>query len=64
MPTNMAMLIRSKIGSLAEGPFAVPGVKKLACRDGYRLRVTTGGGCIFWMVMLIAEIGPRGGVYQ
>lgn len=68
MPMNMAMLIRSKIGLLAEDPFGTPGVKKLAGRDGYRLRV--GDWRVLYLLdgqrlrVLITEIGPRGGVYQ
>lgn len=68
MPLNMAMLIRSKIAVLAEDPFATPGVKKLSCRDGYRLRV--GDWRVLYLLddqrlrVLITEIGPRGGVYQ
>ena len=68
MPPNMALLIRDKIASLAEDPFAAPGVKKLAGRDGYRLRV--GDWRVLYLLdgqrlrVLITEIGPRGGVYQ
>jgi len=68
MPTHIAILIRGKIGSLAEDPFGAPGVKKLAGRDGYRLRV--GDWRVLYLLdgqrprVLITEIGPRGGIYQ
>ena len=68
MPTNTAMLIRSKIALLAQNPFSAPGVKKLAGRDGYRLRV--GNWRVLYLLdgqrllVLITEIGPRGGIYQ
>lgn len=68
MPTNVAVLIRSKISFLAQNPFSAPGVKKLAGRDGYRLRV--GDWRVLYLLdgqrlrVLITEIGPRGGVYQ
>ncbi|GAB1409268.1 type II toxin-antitoxin system RelE/ParE family toxin [Desulfovibrionales bacterium] len=68
MPTNTAMLIRSKIALLAQNPFSAPGVKKLAGRDDYRLRV--GNWRVLYLLngqrlqVLITEIGPRGGIYQ
>ena len=68
MPTDVAVLIRSKISLLAQNPFSAPGVKKLAGRDGYRLRV--GDWRVLYLLdgqrlrVLITEIGPRGGVYQ
>ncbi|MBM3203158.1 type II toxin-antitoxin system RelE/ParE family toxin [Candidatus Woesearchaeota archaeon] len=68
MPTNMAMLIRSKIEAVAQDPFGAQGIKKRVSRDGYRLRVDD------WRVLyilddqrlrvLVTEIGPRGGMYQ
>lgn len=68
MPTNTAMLIRSKIETVAQDPFAAPGVKKLGGRDGYRLRV--GDWRVLYFLdgqrlrVLVTEIGPRGGIYQ
>lgn len=68
MPTNTAMLIRSWIETVAQDPFAAPGVKKLVGRDGYRLRV--GDWRVLYFLdgqrlrVLVTEIGPRGGIYQ
>jgi mRNA interferase RelE/StbE len=68
MPTNTAMLIRSRIETVAQDPFAAPGVKKLVGRDGYRLRV--GDWRVLYFLdgqrlrVLVTEIGPRGGIYQ
>lgn len=68
MPTNTAMLIRSRIETVAQDPFAAPGVKKLVGRDGYRLRVGDWRVLYFldgqWLRVLVTEIGPRGGIYQ
>jgi len=68
MPTNTAKLIRSRIETVAQDPFAAPGVKKLVGRDGYRLRV--GDWRVLYFLdgqrlrVLVTEIGPRGGIYQ
>lgn len=68
MPTNMALLIRSKIEAVAQDPFGAPGVKKLVGGDGYRLRV--GDWRVLYFLdgqrlrVLVTEIGPRGGIYQ
>jgi len=68
MPTNTATLIRSKIETVAQDPFAAPGVKKLVGRDGYRLRV--GDWRVLYFLdgqrlrVLVTEIRPRGGIYQ
>jgi len=68
MPANTAMLIRNKITSLALDPFVAQGVKKLAGRDEYRLRV--GNWRVLYVLenrqlkVLIMDIGPRGGIYQ
>jgi mRNA interferase RelE/StbE len=68
MPANIALLIRSKIESLAQDPFAAQDVKKLVSRDGYRLRV--GDWRVLYFLddqrlwVLVTEIGPRGGIYQ
>ena len=68
MPANTAMLIRNKITSLALDPFVAQGVKKLAGRDEYRLRV--GNWRVLYVLenrqlkVLIMDIEPRGGIYQ
>lgn len=68
MPSNTAALIRSKITLLARDPFNTSGVKKLAGRDEYRLRV--GSWRVLFLLdgqqlkVLIMDIGPRGGIYQ
>ena len=68
MPTNMALLIRSKIEAVAQDPFGSQGVKKLVGRDGYRLRV--GDWRVLYFLdgqrlrVLVTEVGPRGGIYQ
>jgi mRNA interferase RelE/StbE len=67
MPTNTAMLIRSKIEDYARDPNAqANNVKSLKGRDGIRLRVGD------WRVIMddqgnvlaILDIGPRGGIYD
>lgn len=68
MPANMAMLIRSKIDVVAQDPFGAQGVKKPVGGDGYRLWV--GDWRVLYLLdgqrlrVLVAEIGPRGGVYR
>lgn len=68
MPANTAMLIRNKITALAHDPFVAQGVKKLAGRDEYRLRV--GNWRVLYVLenrqlkVLVMDIGPRGGIYQ
>lgn len=68
MPANVALLIRSKIETVAQDPFGAQGVKKLVGRDGYRLRV--GDWRVLYFLdgqrlrVLVMEIGSRGGVYQ
>lgn len=68
MSANTAALIRSKIDAVAQDPFAAQGVKKLVGRDEYRLRV--GDWRVLYLLdgerllVLITEIGPRGGIYQ
>jgi len=68
MPTNLSLLIRKKIETVAQDPVGAQGVKKLSGREGYRLWVDD------WRVLylldgqrlrvLVKEIGPRGGIYQ
>lgn len=68
MPANTAALIRSKLNAVAQDPFAAQGVKKLAGRDGYRLRV--GDWRVLYLLdggrlrVLVTEIGPRGDIYS
>lgn len=68
MAANTAALIRSKIETLAQNPLKAQGVKKLVCRDGYRLRV--GNWRVLYVLdgqrlrVLVMDIGSRGGIYQ
>jgi mRNA interferase RelE/StbE len=68
MPTNIRILILSKIEELAVDPFSANNVKKLEGRDGYRLRV--GNWRVIYevngntIVLYVVAIGARGGVYQ
>lgn len=68
MPTNIRILILSKIEELAADPFSANNVKKLEGRDGYRLRV--GNWRVIYevngnsIVLYVVAIGARGGVYQ
>lgn len=69
MPRNTALLIRGKIGQVAEAPHAPnPDLTKLQGRDGYRLRV--GDWRVIYdldnavRVLAVEEIGPRGGIYK
>jgi len=57
MPANTAMLIRNKITSLALDPFVAQGVKKLADRDEYRLRV--GNWRVLYVVLPQLEMENR-----
>ncbi|MGF1614294.1 MAG: type II toxin-antitoxin system RelE/ParE family toxin [Gammaproteobacteria bacterium] len=67
MPTNTAMLIRSKIEAFAQDPASqANNVKSLKGREGIRLRVGD------WRVIMddqgtvlaVLDIGPRGGIYD
>ena len=69
MPRTTAILIREKLRQLAADPYAPNNnVKKLQGRDGYRLRVGE------WraiyeirdeqLIILVLDIGPRGGIYR
>lgn len=68
MPSNTAVLIRQKLIELAQDPFAACNVKKLTGQPGYRLRV--GDWRVLYMldsgklIVYVAEIGARGGVYK
>lgn len=67
MPSNAAMLIRSKIEAYAQDPSSrANNVKTLKGREGIRLRVGD------WRVIMddqgnvlaVLDIGPRGGIYD
>ncbi len=68
MSANEAALIRSRIQELALNPFAVPNVKSLAGRPGYRLRI--GDWRVIFevaqnqQVISILKIAQRGGAYR
>ncbi|WP_114857188.1 type II toxin-antitoxin system RelE family toxin [Azospirillum brasilense] len=68
MPRNTAELIRLKLREVAADPANARNVKKLKGRDGYRLRV--GDWRIVYdlesgvLVLIVIEIGPRGGIYD
>ena len=69
MPRNTALLIRAKIGALADNPHARNNnVKKLAARPGYRLRV--GEWRVIYdlrdalRILAVERIAPRGSAYE
>lgn len=68
MPSMTRELVKSKILMLAADPLGAANVKKLVGRPGYRLRV--GGWRVIYtldsgrLVILVLEIGARGGVYK
>lgn len=68
MPRNVADLIRKKVREVADDPSEARNVKKLRGRDGYRLRV--GDWRVVYdlddgvLVLIVIEVGPRGGVYD
>jgi mRNA interferase RelE/StbE len=68
MPRDARELVKSKIQALAADPRGAAHVKKLTGRPGYRLRV--GGWRVIYtldrgrLVILVLDIGARGGVYQ
>ena len=68
MPANQRALVKSKIEALAVDPVKAPNVKTLAGRPGYRLRV--GDWRVIYtvesdrLVVLVLDIGPRGGIYK
>ncbi|MBY4596433.1 type II toxin-antitoxin system RelE/ParE family toxin [bacterium BD-1] len=68
MPANKRMLVKSKIEALAANPTDAQNTKKLVGRTGYRLRVgdwrviyTVDSGRL---IVLVLDIGPRGGIYK
>lgn len=68
MSAHEAAFIRSKIRELAVNPFAVPNVKNLVERPGYRLRI--GDWRVIFevaqdeLVISILKIAQRGGAYR
>ncbi len=69
MPRNTALLIRGKLRQLAHDPHAPNhNVTKLQGREGYRLRV--GDWRVIYeiredvLIILVLDIGPRGGIYR
>lgn len=67
MPRTTAILIRDKLRELATDPYAPNNnVKELQGREGYRLRV--GAWRVIYeirdgqMIILVLDIGPRGGI--
>lgn len=68
MPANTRTLVKAKIEALAANPAGAQNVKKLVGREGYRLRVgdwrviyTVDSGRL---VVLVLDVGSRGGVYK
>jgi mRNA interferase RelE/StbE len=68
LPVNWQKRIVAKIREVATDPYAPNNnLTKLQGRDGYRLRV--GDWRVIYelhddrLVMLVLEVGPRGGVY-
>lgn len=68
MPANTRALVRSKLEALAQDPVQAAHAKKPQGRPGYRLRV--GDWRVIYtldagrLVVLVLDIGPRGGIYQ
>lgn len=69
MPRSTARTIRDKLRRLAENPYAPNhNATKLQGRAGYRLRV--GDWRVIYdiidgnLVILVLDIGPRGGIYS
>ena len=68
LPANWQRRIVAKIKEVAADPYAPNNnLKKLQGRDGYRLRI--GDWRVIYelhddrLVMLVLEVGPRGGIY-
>ncbi|MGA3018748.1 MAG: type II toxin-antitoxin system RelE/ParE family toxin [Bryobacteraceae bacterium] len=68
LPLNWQKRIVAKIREVAVNPYALNNnLAKLQGRDGYRLRV--GDWRVIYelqddrLVMLVLEVGPRGGIY-
>jgi mRNA interferase RelE/StbE len=68
LPANWRKRIVTKVKEVAADPYAPNNnLKRLQGRDGYRLRI--GDWRVIYelhddrLVMLVLEVGPRGGVY-
>ena len=68
IPRNVSELIRQKVEEVAADPAGARNVKKLKGRSGYRLRV--GDWRVVYdiengvMVLIVIDVGPRGGIYD
>ena len=68
MPATTAATIRAKLLELVQYPPAARNVKKLTGQPGYRLRV--GDWRVLYLldngslIVYVAEIGARGGIYK
>jgi mRNA interferase RelE/StbE len=68
MPSTTRELVKAKIQALAANPTRATNVKKLVGRPGYRLRA--GDWRVIYtldsgrLVVLVLEIGTRGGIYK
>lgn len=68
MPATTATTIHAKLLELARDPLVARNVKKLTGQPGYRLRV--GNWRVLYLldngrlIVYVAEIGARGGVYK
>ncbi|AVO50478.1 plasmid stabilization protein [Melaminivora suipulveris] len=68
MPADARNLVKSRLEALAVAPEQAPNVKKLQGRPGYRLRV--GDWRVIYvleserLVVLVLDIGARGGIYR
>jgi mRNA interferase RelE/StbE len=68
MPNTTRELVKAKIQALAANPTGATNAKKLVGRPGYRLRV--GDWRVIYtldsgrLVVLVLEIGTRGGSYK
>ncbi|MFJ4290216.1 type II toxin-antitoxin system RelE/ParE family toxin [Cupriavidus sp. NPDC089707] len=69
IPRNLAATIVAKVNVLAADPYAPnPNARKLAGRNGYRLRI--GDWRVLYeiedgrLVILVLAISPRGGAYK
>ena len=68
MPATTAATIRAKLLELVQDPLTARNVKKLTGQLGYRLRV--GDWRVLYLldndrlIVYVAEIGARGGIYK
>jgi len=68
MPANQRALIVKKMGEYAKNPSEGRNVIRLTGRDGYRMRV--GDWRVLFdkdedrLLLLVLEVGSRGGIYQ